>query len=94
MAYAPRQERRHAPAVPMEKVIDPAGWLPEELAANNEWIYELSEPECHQIVDAINVIEKRGLDLKKSRKMIFNLMVLRMRCPIFVMNFRMGEGLY
>jgi len=73
MAYAPRQKRKHAPAVPMEQVIDPAGWLPEELAANNDWIYELSDPECHQIVDAINVIENRGLDLRNVKKSDFQL---------------------
>ena len=71
MTYAPRALRDRKPAAPMEPVVDPAGWLPEELATNEDWIYELSSAECDQIADAVGDIESRGLEIKDIRKSDF-----------------------
>ena len=73
MPYAPRTNRDRQPAVPMQLAIDPAAWTPDELAAKDDWIYELSGNECDQIVAAVDGIEKRGLDIKNIRKDDFQL---------------------
>jgi hypothetical protein len=73
MPYAPRANRDRQPAVPMQPAIDPAAWAPEELAAKDDWIYELSGNECGQIVAAVDGIEKSGLGIKNIRKDDFRL---------------------
>ena len=73
MPYAPSAKRDRQPAVPMQPAIDPAAWTPDELAANDDWIYELSGNECEQIVAAVDGIEKSGLDIKDIRKEDFRL---------------------
>jgi len=32
-------DRRREPAIPMQPLVDPAGWTADDLAANDEWIY-------------------------------------------------------
>ena len=47
MTFQPADRIREA-AISMQPVVDPAGWYPEDLAANDHWIYELSEIEAEE----------------------------------------------
>ena len=73
MTFVPREHRMHVPAVAMEPVIDPAGWMPDELASSDNWIYQLSDTECVQILDAVKKIEKQRIDIKQIQKSNFEL---------------------
>ena len=68
MVFAPRPHRDREPAVPMKPLVDPAGWTAEELAASDDWIYELSEAERTEISAAVAAIEKQGLDIKDVQR--------------------------
>ena len=54
-----RQTRRSA--VPLEPVIDPAGWEPEEIARSEDWAYRLTPSDIAEIEAAVGSVEKRGL---------------------------------
>ena len=56
-------ERVREPAIPMQPLVDPAGWRPQDLAANDDWIYQLSETEADELRDAVARVERRGLDI-------------------------------
>lgn len=54
--------RRHRePAELMKPIVDPAGWLPQDFEANDGWIYRLSDGEISEIVDAVDMVEAKGL---------------------------------
>lgn len=61
-------ERVREPAVPMQKLVDPAGWYPEELAASDDWIYELSAAEAEEMRKAVAAVQRRGLDILDIRR--------------------------
>jgi hypothetical protein len=50
-----------SPAVPLQPVVDPAGWTKEELAATDEWIERLSDREVAELDAAIAALEARGV---------------------------------
>jgi hypothetical protein len=60
-------ERVREPAVPMQPVVDPAAWYAADLAANDDWIYELSDIEVDEIREAVAAVERRGLDILDIR---------------------------
>ncbi|MBT5459936.1 MAG: TauD/TfdA family dioxygenase, partial [Rhodospirillaceae bacterium] len=62
MVFRPAKRNRE-PAVPMQPIVDPAGWYPEDLAANDDWIYQLSEIEIKEVRDVVASIGARGLDI-------------------------------
>ena len=62
MTFRPAPRGRE-PAVPMRPLVDPAGWTAGDLAANEDWIYELSEAEADEVRAAVADIERRGLDI-------------------------------
>jgi hypothetical protein len=64
MTFAPRKNRDRAPAAPMQPIVDPAGWTKAELAANDDWIFRLSDADRAEIADAVEGVEARGLDIK------------------------------
>jgi hypothetical protein len=64
MVFSPRAMRDRMPAAPMRPIVDPAGWTAQELAASDDWIYELSETEINDIHDAVAAAEKGGSDIK------------------------------
>jgi hypothetical protein len=66
MSFQPALRARE-PAVPMEPVIDPAGWYPADLAANDGWIYDLTETEADEIRQIVAQVEDRGLDILEIR---------------------------
>jgi NTP pyrophosphatase (non-canonical NTP hydrolase) len=53
-----------APAVPLQPLIDPAGWNPRDMEKSEAWIYRLSETETGEIVDAVTRLDARGADLQ------------------------------
>lgn len=57
-------ERIRQPAESMQPLVDPAGWYPEDLAANTDWIYELSEREVKEVRAAVASVERRRVDIK------------------------------
>ncbi len=62
MTFRPAELKRER-AVPMEPVVDPAGWRASDLAANDDWVYELSDAETAELLEAVAEIERRGLDI-------------------------------
>lgn len=75
MGFKPRANRNRAPGAPLQPLVDPAGWTAEELAANDDWIYELSGAECDEIAAAVQAIEKSGQEIKDIRSGDFTLPV-------------------
>ncbi len=63
MSFSPAKRIRQ-PAQPMKPVIDPAGWYPADLDADDGWIYELSDGETEEIRRAVADVEARGLDIR------------------------------
>ena len=57
----------------MNPVEDPAGWFPIELKENKGWIFELSQNECNEILEAVLSVEQRGLEIKNIRRSDFML---------------------
>ena len=68
MGFAPRANRDRAPAVPLQPIVDPAGWTAQEVAAGDDWIYELSETEINEIHGAVATAEKSGSQIKDIRR--------------------------
>lgn len=62
MVFRPAKRVRE-PAIPMQPIIDPAGWYPADLAANGDWIYELTAGEKVEVKAAVANIERRGADI-------------------------------
>ena len=62
MSFWPASRTRE-PAEPLRPVIDPAGWYPEDLAANDDWIYELTATEADEVRATVNQIETQGFDI-------------------------------
>lgn len=56
--------RRREPAELMKPIVDPAGWMPQELAGKDIWIYTLSAAEVGEILAAVDQTQARGIDLK------------------------------
>ena len=56
-------DRVREPAIPMQPLVDPAGWRAEDLAANDEWIYELSAEEAGELRQAVAAVQAKGLDI-------------------------------
>lgn len=62
MSFQPAPRIRET-AIPLQPVVDPAGWYPEDLAANDAWIYELTDQEANEVREVVAQIEERELDI-------------------------------
>ncbi len=67
---------QRAPAVPMQPVIDPAGWTKEDLARDTSWTTELTTAEIADLDNAVASVEKRGITLMDLERSDFALPVL------------------
>ncbi len=67
MTFRPAERTRER-AVPMEPMVDPAGWHASDLAANSDWMYELDETETTEVRAAVAEVERRGLDILDMRR--------------------------
>lgn len=61
------------PAVPLQPLIDPAGWHPQDIAAVDSWRYVLSDDEIAEIDSAVAAVEAEGLDIVDIRRENFPL---------------------
>ena len=66
MTFKPSPRNRQA-AKAMEPAIDPAGWTAEDLGANDDWVYELSDVEINEVREAVSAVERRGMDILDIR---------------------------
>ena len=67
MTFQPAQRTRE-PAVPLKPLVGPAGWRASDLAANEDWVYELSVVEIGEVLAAVDVVERRGLAIMEMRR--------------------------
>lgn len=65
--------RYHKLAVLGEPLDDPAGWTREELEPTQAFMYRLSDTETGEIMDAVERVEARGLDIKDITRQDFDL---------------------
>jgi hypothetical protein len=63
------------PAVPGQKVVDPAVWTGAELERSDHWIYRLSAAEIEDIDNAVRGVEAAGLDIMDISRETFPLPV-------------------
>ncbi len=62
MNFRPARRTRE-PAIAMQPVVDPAGWYADDLAANDHWIYRLSDIESDEVREAVAGVERSGLEI-------------------------------
>ena len=67
MTFHPAERVRER-AVPMQALVDPAGWYADDLAASDSWIYELSAAEAEEVRAAVAGIDRRGLGILDIRR--------------------------
>ena len=57
-------------------IVDPANWTPDEILANDEWIYKLSSNEITEVKAAINTVIKSQIKISGINKTNFPLPTL------------------
>jgi hypothetical protein len=60
-------------AVPMKPIVDPAGWLPDELGDVASWSYQLSEDDVAELTAAVAAFKKSGLPIVDVNRETFPL---------------------
>jgi hypothetical protein len=83
---------RRAPAIPLQPVVDPAGWTAADLARSDGWIYRLSDSEIAELADASARVQARGQDLTAVRREDFVLPRLRHGLADIRGELREGRG--
>lgn len=68
--------RTHKPAKLMEPVEESGCWYPHDLAGTDVWVYQMSDREIADILDATATVEKHGLNVKDITPAEFPLQVL------------------
>jgi len=53
--------RVREPAIAMRPLVDPAGWTARDLAANDDWIYQLSEAEVDEVRRSVAAVQRARL---------------------------------
>ena len=64
---------RRLPAQPLQPVIDPAGWSPEELGPVARWSCRISEGDVTELADAVASVRRRHIPLAASSQENFRL---------------------
>src|SRR5579872_7170336 len=67
------REARRLPAVPMQPVVDPAGWTADALRDVSRWSYRFQESETEELVAAVAEVRRRGVGLVEIRREHFPL---------------------
>src|SRR5258706_15952916 len=67
------RERRRLPSVPLQPVVDPAGWYEEELRDVARWSYAFSEAEKEEFVAAVSEVRRHGVPLVEITRARFPL---------------------
>ena len=66
-------DKKRAPAILGQPVVDPANWAKEDFQDNQKYLYNLSSGEINEIIDASDAFEKTGIELKDLTKTSFHL---------------------
>ena len=64
---------RRVPAVPMQPVIDPAGWTPDTLGPVQDWAYRISDADQEELIAAVASFRRHGLSITDVSKDTFPL---------------------
>jgi len=64
---------RRVPGKPGQRINDPAGWEPEEIAATDDWAYRLNADEIAEIRHAVDAVQRRGLAIVRMTSADFPL---------------------
>ena len=57
------QSSKRGAATPMEPVIDPAGWSPEQLCDVAGWSYRISDREADELAAGIAAVRRNGVPI-------------------------------
>src|ERR1700735_2804695 len=57
------QSSKRVAATPMQPVIDPAGWSPDDLRDVARWSYSISERDADELTDGIREVRRRGVPI-------------------------------
>jgi hypothetical protein len=71
------QRAPRLPAVPLQPVVDPAGWVPESLGPVRDWSYRITEEDQEELLAGVTAFRKRGLPLPDVTKENFPLKKLK-----------------
>ncbi len=63
MSLGNAARRARVPAVPMQPIVDPAGWTPAEFREAEPWVLRFSDDDVADILDAVARVEKASTDL-------------------------------
>jgi hypothetical protein len=75
MSQGSAARRARVPAVPMQPIVDPAGWTPAEFREAEPWVQHFSDDDVADILDAVARVEKAGTDLTRIARADFDLPV-------------------
>ena len=84
---------KRLPAEPMKPVIDPAEWTGSDLAASDDWQYELTAGEIAELDDAVAGVEARSLQIKDITPADFPLPKLNAKLARLKEQLMEGRGL-
>src|SRR5580658_5698771 len=62
-----------AAAVPMQKIVDPAGWAPEALADVDSWSYRITDLDVRDISAAVERLRQRNIPAIEITRESFDL---------------------
>src|SRR6266700_7582666 len=67
------QSSRRTPALPMEPVVDPAGWSPDNLRDVASWTYPISERDGEELARGIAEVRRQGVPIVEIARKHFPL---------------------
>jgi hypothetical protein len=82
--------RIRKPARPMQPLIDPADWTAAELAADDGWIYALSDAEADEVSAAVAKLQTPDMDILALRQGDFSMP--RLDKALFMLKGELDEG--
>jgi hypothetical protein len=71
------QLAKRVPAVPMQPVIDPAGWFPDSLGPVQDWAYRITDQDQDELLAAVHAFRERRLPLPDVNRENFPLKKLK-----------------
>ncbi len=67
---------RRVPAVPLQPVVDPAGWSPGDLGPVASWSYRITERDTAELRDAVAAVRRNGIPTEEVTREDFPLKAL------------------
>ena len=67
---------RRVPAVPLQPVVDPAGWSPGDLGPVASWSYRITERDTAELSDAVAAVRRNGIPTEEVTREDFPLKAL------------------